>query len=575
MPSPRRLGPAGGAALLLALVGLPAAALWSARVLADPPRTVLHEHVPDPREDEELSIVSRDESEEPAAIVYDGELLPPPPGGPAGTNEHAIVSSRSSTSQRPSFRPDRQTDLDGQLHYQSSFTPSVAPFKRTTALNAVEDHGGVPVLVLHEGRRRVEPIVGTDAPRDVPRDRFWASVVLDFRGGREAPFPSVAAEMRVLTLRTEPADLDLGLERDDADNLTAILRSVPATGLPAEVRVTALVDAPRAYFATPIPEVARDALASEIPADALSPALRASALSFAFGEVREGNLGLRPSDTLRTVLERMTEHFRSFEESEDYPPPTEGIYLDLARAMKGVCRHRAYAFVITGLALGIPTRWVQNEAHAFVEVLLPGVGWMRIDLGGAAAGLEGNDPERPVYRPREPDPLPQPEAYRRSYSQLQGPGVQNVDGFRVDNESQRASSRESREASEDAAGEPTSSEPERSAIAELFDPEPEPARPPQRPLRLQLTSEEFAPYRGQAFGIEGVAIDPEGVGVEGLRVEVYLREPRREQLIGVTVTGSEGRFLVNAEIPPEQEVGDYYLVVRTPGDERFYAATAQ
>jgi transglutaminase-like putative cysteine protease len=41
--------------------------------------------------------------------------------------------------------------------------------------------------------------------------------------------------------------------------------------------------------------------------------------------------------------------------------------LDLARGKRGVCRHRAYAFVIVAQALGIPARFVQNEAHAWVE----------------------------------------------------------------------------------------------------------------------------------------------------------------------------------------------------------------
>lgn len=541
--------------------------LFALRALADPPDPVVHEHVPDAREDEDLGIVSQDEGDEPAAIVYDGELLPAPPGGPRESGEEPIAGGNDSASQRPSFRPDRQTDLDGQLHYQSSFNPSVAPFKRTTALNAVESHGGIPVLVLHEGTRRSEPIRGTGAPRDVPRDRFWASVVLDFRQGREAPFPSVAAGMRVLTLRTEPEGIDIGLERDSADNLTAVLRAAPRGGVPAEIRVVALVDAPRSYFATTIPEVSSDALAANIPGDALPRELHTAGLQFA----RE--IGIDPGAPLPEVLSRLTEHFRSFEESEDHPQASaDGIYLDLARSLKGVCRHRAYAFVITALALGIPTRWVQNEAHAFVEVELAGVGWMRIDLGGSAEGLEGNGDDRPVYRPREPDPLPQPEPYRRSYSQLQGPGVQNVEGFRL--EGVGDVEREGGEPTDEATSATVESDGEPSALEQLFSADPIPTPQAQRPVRLMLGEQDFAPFRGHTFAVEGVAVDPDGEGAPRLRVEVYLREPRRERLIGVTVTGEDGAFHANADIPPDQPVGDYHLVVRTPGNEYFFEATA-
>ena len=66
---------------------------------------------------------------------------------------------------------------------------------------------------------------------------------------------------------------------------------------------------------------------------------------------------------------------------------------------KGVCRHRAYAFLVTAQSLGIPTRLVENEAHAWVEVH-DGTLWRRIDLGGAGrlppVGLEPTRAARAV-----------------------------------------------------------------------------------------------------------------------------------------------------------------------------------
>src|SRR5690606_17097450 len=71
---------------------------------------------------------------------------------------------------------------------------------------------------------------------------------------------------------------------------------------------------------------------------------------------------------------------------------------------RGVCRHRAYAFVVTAGALGLSSRLVQNEAHAWVEVF-DGDGFVRVDLGGAALDLDmpALDPSLPLHiPPRDP-----------------------------------------------------------------------------------------------------------------------------------------------------------------------------
>ncbi len=134
-----------------------------------------------------------------------------------------------------------------------------------------------------------------------------------------------------------------------------------------EVRVVFMTDAPRTYFGfehgAELPTAPSDALVSDVPV--LPDRVEADALDFA----RE--LGLSRGDPFDHVLRTLAEHFRSFEESEEPPNDTGNIYLDLARGMRGVCRHRAYAFAITAMALGMSVRFVQNEAHAWVEVHMP------------------------------------------------------------------------------------------------------------------------------------------------------------------------------------------------------------
>ncbi|HJL14607.1 MAG TPA: hypothetical protein RMH99_03055, partial [Sandaracinaceae bacterium LLY-WYZ-13_1] len=65
--------------------------------------------------------------------------------------------------------------------------------------------------------------------------------------------------------------------------------------------------------------------------------------------------------------------------------------------------------------------------------------------------------------------------------------------------------------------------------------------------------------------------------VDGLRVEVLLRAPRadEERLLGVTVTRDHGRFRGVFGVPPDLAVGDYQLLVRTPGNDRWGPARAR
>jgi hypothetical protein len=369
---------------------------------------VLHEFVPDVRQDEVL-VLSVPGSSEPAAIVYDGQVLPAPADGALAPDERAMVAlsgdglGRDEPGRRsPSFRPDRVTSLESTLGYFVVFTPSIAPFKRVSALDTVLLDGRVPVLQIGDPTPHEIAVVGVSAepPDDRERDRFWGSVVVDFSQGRTVPMPSVSPESRILSLRTEPP-ASIRIQKDGADNFYATAEGP----LPAmQIRLTWLTDAPRLYFnADQIPDAPSDALAAD--ATELPAGLERDAIEFA-----RDDLHLRRGDPLPTVLSTLTGHFRSFTEADQPPEDTGNIYLDLARGKRGVCRHRTYAFMITALALGVPTRFVMNEAHAWAEVKMPEVGWMRIDLGGSAAGLEAhNDDDRPVYRPINDHPLPRPE----------------------------------------------------------------------------------------------------------------------------------------------------------------------
>ena len=89
------------------------------------------------------------------------------------------------------------------------------------------------------------------------------------------------------------------------------------------------------------------------------------------------------------MVAKLVAYFRSFVDSDEFPTDRDDVYLALALSKKGVCRHRAFAFLVTALGLGLPARMITNEAHAWVEVS-DGSLWRRIDLGGAGRALDAS-----------------------------------------------------------------------------------------------------------------------------------------------------------------------------------------
>ena len=531
---------------------------------------VLHEQVPNLGSDEGSVLVSNG-SAEASAIVYRGEILRAPAGGPMSRDEHAMSSvpdaeqEGDAPGQRaPSFTPDRVTSLHGAVPYFEIFQPAITPYKRVSALDAVRlQPDGTPVLVAAEAARTRVMVEGTGArPPDFrERDRFWGSVVLDFDAGREVPLPSVSPESRILSMRTEP-EVAMHLERDGADNFIAVLDEQAQTS----VRVVFLTDAPRSYFGfdrdQTWPDASSDALSNELAP--MPERVRQDALTFA------SELGLRRGMAFDEAMNLLATHFRSFEESDEPPTDTGHVYLDLARGMRGVCRHRAYAFVITAQALGIHARFVSNEAHAWVEVHLPEHrGWMRVDLGGSAQGIAPRNANTgPSYVSSQTDPLPRPETYARALANAAGqtPGVGsggggNAPGGPTNGTDPNAPSNQpggANNANPPSAPTPTITNP----------------RIVRRPLALTAEQRNIQVLRGGTIELTGRATT-QGEAAPGVRVEVLLRDAQGgERLIGVTVTDAQGLYRASLGIPPETSVGAHELIVRTPGNAHLLPAVA-
>lgn len=534
------------------------AGLAALPVAADP-GPVPHEYIPNPDGDEALRTLLQLRGED-QAFAYRGVVIQPPDSSsreaaPSRTTVRGILNARQvlqPLEQRGfGFLPDRETGLIGDLSYQASFDPMVAPFKRMVSLDqvALGADGRTPVLELSSSDRL--PVALT-SPHTVPsagsadgastRDLFWGEVTLDFSRQRTLPLPSVAPDLQILRLRPTP-EVKLAVERDAADNYYITLRG-PRPSVP--VHLAFLSAAPRTYFGMDIPEgLSAATLAASVPE--LPPGVTKRARRFL------DTLGLGPESDLRQALHTLVGYFRGFTEGSEPVADTGDIFWDLVRGRQGICRHRAYGFVVAAQALGVPARFVQNEAHSFVEVQVPDRGYLRIDLGGAATALTARGAAtRTPYQPREPDRFPRPHSYQESMAAA------------------------ARLASQVTAGEAATG----LGAGRWLPPEEAPSLEEQRaqgslPLRLHLSHTRYRVVRGERLRVEGHLLAG-GKGVADLKVELSLAEQgRRERLLlGVTTSDAHGDFAASLAIPEDLAPGDYRLIAYTPGGGPYGPATA-
>lgn len=316
------------------------------------------------------------------------------------------------------FRPDRQTELNADVGYHENFDPAISPWKRLVALERIAlDDDGVPVILRPE-RQILEP-VAMSSGAGVGSEVFLGRVTLDFSENHTVALPSVAPHAELFSVRAS-TDVQIQIVKDQSDNFFAVYTPRFAAGTDvAPVVLTFGMAAPSDYFGGTLPDTRVNALQNQV-LPLPSPVVR-DGLLFA------AELGLSRSSSFREAIEVLTEHFRSFQESHEPPPDTGNIFLDLARGKRGICRHRAYAFVLTAASLGIHARFVHNEAHAWVEVQVPvaanyprRVRWLRVDLGGAAARphVTGLNEMHSVHHPENADALPAPNNYTETRNSM-------------------------------------------------------------------------------------------------------------------------------------------------------------
>jgi len=514
-------------ALLLLFAALAAAI----PALADGP--VLHEYIEaNPQEDLALSATTLD-GEMPAAIDTPSGVVSAP-GVERRATENAYGGGSTPDSVDASYKIDRDTTRPEVVGYDDPFTPSITPFKREYAYDTVDYS-----LELAVADKTLEalPIGGKADFRD---DQFYADLFVDLAENTPVRIPSVGPGARVLVAQTHPP-LKFTLLRDGAENW--FIRA----GTRTRVRLVMQLAIPRDVFGSAFDDASWERLARFVPQ--LPESVRKAS------ERVLGQLGMAPRTVRpREAVMSLVSHFRSFAPSAELPHAASGgaLYEELALSRKGVCRHRAYAFVITALALGLPSRMVRNEAHAWVEVY-DGKLWHRIDLGGAADRLQFE--QAPAGQQHQPpgDPYSWPDG-SQSGSDLADRAFGSQPG---------AASSAAPASSSSTLG--TSPPP-----APLADPEADTksheGEKPSSTLTLELREAEVR--RGAPLTVAG-SVSADGEPCAHARVDVLLRPSGgRTSAIGALPADDKGHFQGTVTVPLGLEVGDYDVSVTTPGTAR-------
>jgi hypothetical protein len=492
----------------------------------------LHEFIPDdPAEDLALRATTED-GRLPAAVDTPSGVVPAP-ARKRSPPQIAYGGNATPDSIDASYRIDRDTTRPDVVSYDDPFTPAITPFKRLYAYDSVDES---VELVVADRRLRAVELGGSALPGE---DQFYGDLFVDAAAGVPVRIPTVGPDARILAARVEPSAA-VEFVHDGADNwfLVGSARQ--------RLRVVLQLAVPRASFGSPFPDVSWSSLVARVPL--LPPSLR----DVARDVLRA--LGLSQSVAPRDAVATLVAHFRSFAPSGELPTarlPAE-LYRELALSKKGVCRHRAFAFVITALALGLPARLVRNEAHAWVEVF-DGAVWHRIDLGGAAGRFELDPAARAQPHVPPEDPFVWPPGSQSATAGLPSQAPGGGAGALMSGGSGGGSGSRMSPARGSAGSSATSSTASANATSE---------RPP---ALIELGTPSGDVRRGGRIHVRGnVAAD--GEACPSARVDLALRSRDGQSFVlGSLPTDAEGRFDAELTIPLELEVGDYSLAASTPG----------
>jgi transglutaminase-like putative cysteine protease len=557
------------AACVIAVAGL-------ALAETPPTRPVLHQNLPAP-DHPTSTIGDKGNGATPAAFTAGDKILPKPAldasvkDRGAGSTEPVLGKGGFAADRQTDMRPDENTGTDSTLKYESVFNPDVLPFKRMSTFDQVgEDYA------LHVARTVLTEIPVGGATDHKTRDRFWGDMLIALKPGVDVPLPSVAPDMRILSYETKPR-ISLKFSKDGADNFYVRSDESSATGT---YRLVFFADADAGYFSPALPPHRYTPREVMLKAPAELRPLVPEHVRAAARKTYE-RLNIDPDTDLNVAFNALVGNFRAFT-AKTIPNQSGDIYRDLCDNKAGVCRHRSFAFMVTANALGIPTRYVENEAHAFVEVWFPERGWQRIDLGGAALRMDVSGANnKTLHRPRADDPFTKPPEYKQSYTQLEGEIHGLTDQQKADKRKALAdappsgaigngpgSGGGSGTGSGGGATTPDRITPDQSLPAAGRDPK-------KGSPKLEVTRADAQAYRGDVIRVEGLA-RVDGKGIPDHPITIYLapagQSGRNWTEVGRAMTGPDGTFRVDLAVPAKLDLSSYEIYLSSEEDAYYNPA---
>jgi len=247
------------------------------------------------------------------------------------------------------------------------FNPYLAGAKRTYTYNAIlEDY---TLDVRNSSLRKLSPSQSSHPLV------FYGDMNVILAGGILTPIPSVAPDAEILSYEVQP-DIRVEFYKDSADNLYVKPR-LPA-GSELTVRLKVWMGTDYRYFMQNIPQ---HLTLEDVPQDvriSVPDNVRQKA------QILVKRLGLENERNINKIVGTLSAYFSTFG-CDSASETGQDIYLAIVNSRQGACSQRAFGFFVTANSMGLPTRLVTNECHAFVEVYIPGEGWKRVDLGGCGA----------------------------------------------------------------------------------------------------------------------------------------------------------------------------------------------
>ncbi|OIR11281.1 MAG: hypothetical protein BEU05_00875 [Marine Group III euryarchaeote CG-Bathy2] len=322
----------------------------------------------------------------------DGEDPPPiEPGEPPGT------------------RPDTGR-TDGNVTIYEIFDPALMTLKRWSAQDALyyDSSSTDPYTMYIYDTSKVEifPTGSTDYTH-IFEGWLWMGVIVSAEV--YTPIPSVSPDADIIDYDANQTGLEIYFYKDGADNY--YIRGSEGASIDLRYRM----GTNGSYFNRPVDDTLTTA---DLPPEAIRPITGQSEVEEKVKQFLQLENGTEPANpplywlwpengTMETNLEKLvtnlTWYFSNFREGDGDvpdPEPPYDIYQSICINGIGACRHRSFGFFVTANVLGLPTRYVSNEAHAFVEVYVPvnnqtysDSHWKRINLGGTGSSTTLDRPD--------------------------------------------------------------------------------------------------------------------------------------------------------------------------------------